>query len=836
MKKYFFLIVIFSFVQAYCQPVWNFYSSINGQIFGEFEDVLIEDAENIWLLSHSTLRRLNSKTGTITLNVNNQSGGLASQNYKALRQANNRIWFASDSGITSISNGTITNYNGSNGLISNNVEDLAVDTNGNLWIAGPDGVSYFNGTNFTHDTTVSAYHIAIDDSNRVIIIDREYDIIFNNNGPFSTQKVLTDTGWVVPVVTGLDPSRVGLLKIDFKKTAVGNIILSQDFDEGYYKLSYPFHLDSVRTYWPRNTSRQTFRIENLTVSDSGRTWLVANHEHGIFSSADSVLEPVIINPEFVPYDPNTGKKEVIASGDGVVVIGSRNGIYVFQESDEMSIYESELSGNLVRSEVSAFGSLFHNFLQDRAGLEYPKGSNIEAIFESYFVHTHKKIGSSSFSFENSILKKRKYDIGPVSSNEYVAKNWIVHLTKDQINHHRTFFGNRGYQVPDNINNWPSAGNVNLGIANDLAPYVDLGQNGCYEPEYGDYPAIKGDEAVYWINHSGMFEYHYMMYAFNDSTELQNVIFLEHTIINRDSVKLDSIKMGLYVDFDLGNSSDDYLGCDTNLNTFYVYNADSFDEGTGTSATYNDQIPSLGITFLTDSMDSFLAYTSGNSSAVNPSNLTEFRNVLNGKWKDGVPQTLNGNARDLTSAQFTKFGFTGSPLDSTTWSELHTQANPPSRPFGDRSGFASIPHFALTLNERKTTTIALTFAYDTSQSNVGASVDDMLQRVTVAKNKYLSIVNSGTLADTNCYITTGISNNFEPIISSLKIYPNPSNGNITLVLPSEKVKQELALVYNSKGSLVHKFNVTNKSTTLDFNLPPGIYLIRVGALSSKLIIQ
>ena len=67
---------------------------------------------------------------------------------------------------------------------------------------------------------------------------------------------------------------------------------------------------------------------------------------------------------------------------------------------------------------------------------------------------------------------------------------------------------------------------------------------------GDYPAIKGDQAIWWImndlNQGHMesqadplgIELHGMAYAYNsNNTAVNNTIFMEYTIINRSAREL-----------------------------------------------------------------------------------------------------------------------------------------------------------------------------------------------------------------------------------------------------------------------------------------------------------
>jgi len=52
-----------------------------------------------------------------------------------------------------------------------------------------------------------------------------------------------------------------------------------------------------------------------------------------------------------------------------------------------------------------------------------------------------------------------------------------------------------------IYDWPGKGNpfIEIGSLNqELAPFIDVDGDGIYNPDNGDYPKIKGDQAIWWI--------------------------------------------------------------------------------------------------------------------------------------------------------------------------------------------------------------------------------------------------------------------------------------------------------------------------------------------------
>jgi hypothetical protein len=163
----------------------------------------------------------------------------------------------------------------------------------------------------------------------------------------------------------------------------------------------------------------------------------------------------------------------------------------------------------------------------------------------------------------------------------------------------------GYVIPSDILSWPGNGDVLAGQASLLAPFIDADGDGVYEPSNGDAPCIQGDQALYFIfndkltQHSSGgqpigVEVHAMPFAF-DTTDpaLAHTVFIKYRVINRSSETLYDATIGLFTDFDLGNSNDDRVGCDPARGLWYVYNGDLNDQTTVYSNGYGLEPPAFG---------------------------------------------------------------------------------------------------------------------------------------------------------------------------------------------------------------------------------------------------
>jgi len=72
-------------------------------------------------------------------------------------------------------------------------------------------------------------------------------------------------------------------------------------------------------------------------------------------------------------------------------------------------------------------------------------------------------------------------------------------------------------------------------------------------------------------------------------------------------------------------------------------------------------------------------------------------------------------------------------------------------------------------------------------------------------------------------------------SGLSVYPNPSNGAFTLVMDKEPVEGSYSL-YDQQGRIVMTGIVTDKKTTIDFDLNGGMYYLMVGSRVAKVLVK
>lgn len=348
--------------------------------------------------------------------------------------------------------------------------------------------------------------------------------------------------------------------------------------------------------------------------------------------------------------------------------------------------------------------------------------------------------------------------GLTDNNTVNAWSRVWKVNKSEIDQHIADFNDNGiinYAQPS-IVEWPGEGNVHakgkngdaIQVNQELAPFVDLNNNGIYEPYAGEYPDIKGDQMLWYVFNDfgpsptgstheetgGMplgIECHISVYGYNCPTDdiLYNTLFIDYKFINRlistvsNNTNLNDFYIGKWIDFDLGCFNDDYIGCDTVSNTFYVYNGNLIDSTCGLSQSqgYFNDPPIQTVTFLNQELNTFSYYNNDFTVFGNPEYAIHYYNYLKGLWKNNTPLIrLNGDT--------TSYFFPGNPSDPSDWSECSSNNTP-----GDRRGVGATGPHSLAANE----SIELTVAYSTHFLPYNGCPDftPYRQRIQYIQNKF-----------------------------------------------------------------------------------------------------
>jgi hypothetical protein len=541
-----------------------------------------------------------------------------------------------------------------------------------------------------------------------------------------------------------------------------------------------------------------------------------------------------------------------------------------------------LDANNILARVDKF-SLFSKFY-GIPGFEAPKGSGIHSIFSAnlWVAGKNNNIVHSSVKRYGWIIGFKNYgsNSGPVSnlSSQYVEFNekWdrVWKVKQYEIDYHLANWNSSNYSPPQSLVDWPAHGDPNLGEAFNLAPFFDNNQDGFYDPYDGDYPIIKGDQAIYFIYNDGgstfsqnpmISEVHGMAYAFQcQDSALQNTIFVDYRIINRSNNTYDSTHFGMWTETDLGYAGDDYLQCDVDRSLFFTYNGDDFDEDNAGRPGYGSHPAAQGILTLKGAkqdndgqdnafgigpnqsvngigfgdgvadneywgMSGFVYYHRSNWEQGVPTIDFEFYNYLTGKWKDNSQMRYGGSGHyasggatdtiakfmfpDLSDTYF--YGTGGVPMPP--WTEI-TAGNVPY----DRRGVSSSGPVTFAPGDEIELTYAFVFGRDYVNMGAQAGVANMLERA----DSIRSYFNQGALGACGFPLSTG--NSIEKEKETL-IYPNPATDVITIEMGN--TEPATIEILDITGKVVWMRSGGAPQTTIDIStLPNGVYLVRVRSAS------
>ncbi len=341
------------------------------------------------------------------------------------------------------------------------------------------------------------------------------------------------------------------------------------------------------------------------------------------------------------------------------------------------------------------------------------------------------------------------------------------------------------QYADDWKNWP----VDLG-----APYYDVNNNGVYDPvlddngypkkpvyddngnmiDGGDYPGYaKADQVVWFVvndlNQANTLslagslpiglEVQITLWAYNQpSSTLGQIVFKRFKIINKSGYLLDSMFVAQWSDPDIGDYSDDFVGCDTSLSLHFAYN------GSPNDAEYNKVnlppvaagydffqgplVPSPGDTgvfnlkYVPDHknlpMTSFGYFSAGGTWSDPPMGVIEFTlqwyNMLNGfaPTNDLVNPTpwVIGSGPD--AGKETKFPLYGDPASDPEGINSDIDGKGSNMGPGDRRMFANTGPFEMKPGDEQEVVVALIGGLGGNQIQ---SVSDLKSTDVVAQQVY-----------------------------------------------------------------------------------------------------
>ncbi len=841
---------------------YSFFNSTSAIPFYSYSVTAIaqDGSGNLWIGSELGLTKFNGSSFTIY----NTTNGLPSNLIKCVEIIGGLIYVGTNNGISRFDGVSFTNYNVANGKLPNDtINCIKKESSSILWLGGINRLTQFN---YSVGSITSSYST---------------HIISPSTGSINCVYIdATANKW-------LGTSLVGVLK--YNGISFTNVKLLYEIIGS----SIPNNILDICTGVNNGVS---FKTNNINMF--GTTLPI-----GIIELADNkkvfqYYNSNIFNRIGDYFENQSGSIVYTNTGQGIpncygifnktlhftydAVIPSSNTCVTSNNYKFLEI-------NNVKAGIANRGDMHWDIGGNQtAAYEVPKGSGLHADFcDGLWIGGYDAGGQLHQSTQTYRQSGSEFWPGPLdttsgfadvfSSNTY-DKIWKVTYT--DINDFIIAFNNgnlaSGAFVPTNdILTWPAHGTGNN--ARQLAPFVDGNGDGIYNPYDGDYPKIKGDQALYFIfnnnfpshgpttcNKMGL-EIQAMAYAYGcpatllGKPELGLTTFYDYKIINRSYKNYHDMYIGLFSDVDLGYYKDDFIGCNVTGNYGFAYNGDTLDESVGESSGYMNNIPASAHAILKgpkanlfDGIDNdndgiidepneecklnkFVFFNNNFPGVTNittdPSNCYDAYDYLRGIWKDGTPFTCGGYAYGGTIP--TNWAYPGDPTlpgvstDPANlcgyWKEMALA--------GDRRFIISSGPFNLNSGQMQEIEYAVVTSFDSS------IINNNLIAVTKLKSDVLKINNFyNLLTKPSCLYPIIIGINELLKQDDFYVFPNPTAETLSIKVNIEGLTKVNYEIFDVLGKSIVK-NENHDLSNFNLNVSDfksGIYFLRLQVNNSFVV--
>lgn len=506
----------------------------------------------------------------------------------------------------------------------------------------------------------------------------------------------------------------------------------------------------------------------------------------------------------------------------------------------------------VKAGVLVHGDMLWDPANSMPACEFPKGSGVHAGFLSALWMSGYD-GQSQLHASAQTFRQTGNDFwpGPLDNSGSVSyqtsENWarIWKVSFLDINKHLQNSVRTQSNTPKDILEWPAKGNpyakgnngVSLSISDNMAPFVDVNSDGTYNALNGDYPAIKGDQMLWWVfsddgpTHDNIPAQGFRVqvkasaYGYARGGSIDNIVYFNYELTNKSVNNYTDFRIGILSDIDLGYFRDDYIGFDSVRRLGFAYNGIPVD-GSGQTNSYGSKPPIAGFAILQFPGDvgtnyvpvgSFMTYNNDATVSGNPQNATEYSNYMRSRFRDGqhlVNDYMPAVPSDGRGAgSIASYIFPGDPSDTTQWSECSS-----NNPVGDRRFVISSSDIVLNSNSSFEITWAMVIT-DTGANNTCPGVD---------------ITSIKKLADTSIknYVTPPKS--FVSVVdvagtTEFKLFPNPVKEKLNVLLSDHLMYSEIKMTVTDvtgRNILLPYAKAGRKLEVDTYTLPAGTYLISI----------
>ncbi len=497
--------------------------------------------------------------------------------------------------------------------------------------------------------------------------------------------------------------------------------------------------------------------------------------------------------------------------------------------------DGELSGRIANSEINATLWLFPNSTlspdQKVRYLTQPFEDQVGTMFSHalwYGGMTENEVYVGFSDFQNT---QGESTFGPYSSyydTDYFARyfrTWAI--SRNQVEYHQNHWFDPNYELPEVIANWPGNGRVEYDESAHLAPFVDVNQNGWYEPLSGDYPLIYGDQCIMVISsdsrtlnedQSAGMETVSLYFLVESEGPSERTMHVKNFITNKSENDYETFSIGVWADFDIGLSINDYVGSSPENDFFYGYNGEETDGPITISEVYGDNPPAQAVVFPNRELFSFMYFNNSGSAINGAATLPiHFYNYLNSTWKNGQPLLYGGdganNANNPDSIVQFMYPHLATSTDPSDWNEI-TAGNPPA----DRRGVGAVAPFPLASGEQ----FCLDYLFTHAFGNEDSPFDEVIQ---LYNDVPVAIANYQDLNVACAWEQFPLTLNEEQADIQFLLYPNPTTGYVAVAGLGEGEYQ--ADVYAVSGQIVLTKVLGGRTNRIETDrLASGVYLVQI----------
>lgn len=462
--------------------------------------------------------------------------------------------------------------------------------------------------------------------------------------------------------------------------------------------------------------------------------------------------------------------------------------------------------------------------------ESPQGSGIKSVFSASLWMSAMSQNNLHVSYQRYRQFESYFQDGPVSSTYNTAyDNYyrrVFKITQAQIDSFLLMLPWANVNtIPWIILFWPAKSNqmvldsFGITIPNALAPFVDKNHDGIYDPLNGDYPKLCGKEGIFFVfndervnrNPSDSCEklgveirgFAELFIDTNSSLEkgaINNSVFVSYEIENKSTNNYTDFRLGVFEDPDLGNYSNDRVGCDSVHNLMFAYNQGNDVDFQGLRG-FQPYESAHGVVLLNSKLDVFSYYT--NSSPVShsdPVSCLEVDRALHARWNDG--ESFTQGETGYGGSLPVNLIFPGSPNDSAQWSEINSLLPP-----GDRRMMGASVVGDFVPGETIKIDLAFFVSYDSTTTDFQI-VDSLKRDAVIVQNFYNTQIYS-------CRQQTATNIAAELKADGFCIYPNPTSDKLNILL-NEELTGGTMTIYDFTGRIIYSAEISDSKLSMNIS--------------------